>query len=101
MTKIAKYRDRLPQRSQQIFLTDGGMETTLVYHDGLDLPCFASFTLLRTPEGIARTRAYYTRYAAMAQKRRTRLRAGDADLAGQCRLGREAWLFECRIGRRQ
>ena len=24
MTKIAKYRDRLPQRSHQIFLTDGG-----------------------------------------------------------------------------
>ena len=67
MTNIAKYRDRLPQRSHQVFLTDGGMETTLVYHDGIDLPCFAAFTLLRTPEGIARTRAYYARYAAMAK----------------------------------
>lgn len=66
--KIAKYRDRLPQRSQQIFLTDGGMETTLIYHDGLDLPCFAAFTLLRTPDGVAHTRAYYARYAAMAQR---------------------------------
>ena len=67
MTQIAKYRDALPQRSQQVFLTDGGMETTLIYHDGIDLPCFAAFTLLRTPEGIARTRAYYARYAAMAK----------------------------------
>jgi homocysteine S-methyltransferase len=68
MAKPAKYRARLPQRSQQIFLTDGGMETTLIYHDGLDLPCFAAFTLLRTPEGVAHTRAYYTRYAAMARR---------------------------------
>ncbi len=68
MAKTAKYRARLPQRSQQIFLTDGGMETTLIYHDGLDLPCFAAFTLLRTPERVAPTRAYYTRYAAMARR---------------------------------
>jgi S-methylmethionine-dependent homocysteine/selenocysteine methylase len=63
----AKYRDCLPLRSGPLFLTDGGMETTLIFHDGLDLPCFASFTLLRTPEGRARCRAYYTRYAAMAR----------------------------------
>jgi S-methylmethionine-dependent homocysteine/selenocysteine methylase len=68
MTKTAKYRDRLPQRSQQVFLTDGGMETTLVYHDGIDLPCFAAFTLLKTPEGCERIRAYYARYADMAKR---------------------------------
>ena len=68
MTTSAKYRDRLPQRSQQVFLTDGGMETTLVYHDGIDLPCFAAFTLLKTPEGRERTRAYYARYADMAKR---------------------------------
>lgn len=67
MTKSAKYRDRLPQRASQVFLTDGGMETTLIYHDGIDLPCFAAFTLLKTPDGIARTRGYYARYAAMAK----------------------------------
>lgn len=64
----AKYRDRLPQRSQKVFLTDGGMETTLIFHDGVDLPCFAAFTLLRTPDGIKRTRDYYARYATMAQR---------------------------------
>jgi len=64
----AKYRERLPQRSNQLFLTDGGMETTLIYHDGIDLPCFAAFTLLKTAEGVAHTRAYYTRYAGMARR---------------------------------
>jgi homocysteine S-methyltransferase len=63
-----KYRERLPQASNQIFLTDGGMETTLIYHNGIDLPCFAAFTLLDTPEGIARTRAYYTPYVAAARR---------------------------------
>jgi len=43
------------------------METTLVYHDGIDLPCFAAFTLLKTPEGRERTRAYYARYADIAK----------------------------------
>ncbi|MFN3659259.1 MAG: homocysteine S-methyltransferase family protein [Pseudolabrys sp.] len=70
MTRTAKYRARLPQLTNRLFLTDGGMETTLIYQDGIDLPCFASFTLLRTPEGVARTRAYYARYAAMAQRAR-------------------------------
>jgi S-methylmethionine-dependent homocysteine/selenocysteine methylase len=64
----SKYRDRLPQRAGQVFLTDGGMETTLIYHDGIDLPCFAAFTLLRTPEGVAHTRAYYARYAELARR---------------------------------
>jgi S-methylmethionine-dependent homocysteine/selenocysteine methylase len=63
-----KYRNSLPQNSGGMFLTDGGMETTLIFHHGVELPCFASFTLLRTPEGVARMRAYYRRYAAMALK---------------------------------
>ncbi|HEX3443062.1 MAG TPA: homocysteine S-methyltransferase family protein [Pseudolabrys sp.] len=65
-----KYRDGLPQASNQIFLTDGGIETTLIYHDGVDLPCFAAFTLLDTPVGTELLRAYFARYAGVA------LRAG-------------------------
>lgn len=62
-----KYRDRLPQRSDRMFLTDGGMETTLIYHDGIELPCFAAFTLLKTTEGVEQLRAYYVRYVKMAR----------------------------------
>jgi homocysteine S-methyltransferase len=32
------YRDHLPQLDGGLFLTDGGIETTLIFHRGLDLP---------------------------------------------------------------
>ena len=64
----AKYRGRLPLNSGQIFLTDSGMETTLIFHDGLDLPCFASFTLLQSQDGTARVRDYYARHAKIAKR---------------------------------
>ncbi|TIT26781.1 MAG: homocysteine methyltransferase, partial [Mesorhizobium sp.] len=48
---MAKYRQNLPQLANRTFLSDGGMETTLIFHEGLDLPHFASFTLMATPEG--------------------------------------------------
>jgi len=51
---MAKYRDELPQHTGELFLTDGGLETTLIFHDGLDLPEFAAFDLLRTKEGTDR-----------------------------------------------
>jgi S-methylmethionine-dependent homocysteine/selenocysteine methylase len=44
------------------YLTDGGLETTLVFHQGLDLPDFAAFPLLDTDPGRAALRAYYTPY---------------------------------------
>jgi S-methylmethionine-dependent homocysteine/selenocysteine methylase len=68
MTKIAaKYRARLPQLSDRIFLTDGGIETTLIFHEGLDLPLFASFALLDSAEGTNHLRRYFARYARMAR----------------------------------
>ena len=45
------YRDHLPQLDGDLFLTDGGIETTLIFHDGLDLPAFAAFDLLKDEEG--------------------------------------------------
>lgn len=63
---IAKYRARLPQTGSKIFLTDGGMETTLIFHEGLELPMFMAFPLLDEPRGLARIRDYYRRYCRMA-----------------------------------
>lgn len=63
---MSKYRQQLPQLGNQLFLTDGGMETTLIFHDGVDLPHFASFDLLKDEAGLARVRAYYERYIAIA-----------------------------------
>ena len=39
-------RESLPQLSGGTFITDGGLETTLIFHLGLELPHFASFVLL-------------------------------------------------------
>jgi S-methylmethionine-dependent homocysteine/selenocysteine methylase len=63
----AKYRACLPQLSDQLFLTDGGLETTLIFHDGIDLPHFASFDLLKNAEGTEHIRRYYARYAKLAR----------------------------------
>ena len=63
---MAKYRHDLPQLGDTIFLTDSGLETTLIFHDGIELPCFASFDLLKTRDGRARLRAYYDLHARMA-----------------------------------
>jgi homocysteine S-methyltransferase len=63
---MTKYRNNLPQLSDRLFLTDGGMETTLVFHDGIDLPYFAAFDLMKDEAGVARIRGYYERYLRMA-----------------------------------
>ena len=65
---MAKYRHNLPQLGDAVFLTDSGLETTLIYLDGIDLPFFAAFDLLKTRGGRARLRAYYDLHARMAAR---------------------------------
>lgn len=60
------HRSSLPQLSGEPFLTDGGLETTLVFHEGMDLPGFTAFPLLRSEAGCAALRRYYRRYADLA-----------------------------------
>jgi S-methylmethionine-dependent homocysteine/selenocysteine methylase len=64
---MSKYRARLPQLDGGVFLTDAGIETTLIFHDGLDLPCFAAFHLLRDEKGTDALRRYYRRHASIAR----------------------------------
>jgi S-methylmethionine-dependent homocysteine/selenocysteine methylase len=60
----------LPQlRGDRVFLTDGGLETTLVFHRGIDLPLFAAFPLLDDAEGRAVLRDYFAPYLAAARER--------------------------------
>ncbi|MBW4422692.1 MAG: homocysteine S-methyltransferase family protein [Myxacorys californica WJT36-NPBG1] len=63
---MAKYRHNLPQLSDDLFLTDGGIETTLIFHEGLDLPHFAAFDLFRYSEGQKALEKYFRTYAALA-----------------------------------
>jgi len=67
---MARYRTDLPQQSDAIFLTDGGMETTLIFHHGIDLPYFAAFDLLRTKTGEQQVLDYFRQYAGIARKNR-------------------------------
>ena len=65
---MSKYRSKLPQLNGKLFLNDGGIETTLIFHEGLDLPYFAAFDLLKTPEGKAALYNYFVPHARIARK---------------------------------
>jgi S-methylmethionine-dependent homocysteine/selenocysteine methylase len=59
----------LPQLDgDRLFVTDGGLETELVFHDGIDLEHFAAFPLLGQPETLARLRRYYDGYLDIARR---------------------------------
>lgn len=65
---MTRYRHALPQLDGALFLTDGGIETTLIFHEGLELPDFAAFHLLRDAAGTAALVKYFRTYADLAVK---------------------------------
>jgi S-methylmethionine-dependent homocysteine/selenocysteine methylase len=64
---MAKYRNNLPQLYGDKFLTDGGLETILVFHEGYELPEFAAFVLLINDDGREWLYKYYSTYATIAR----------------------------------
>jgi len=70
---MSRYRSALPQLADQLFLTDGGLETTLIFHRGVELPDFASYHVLRSPGGEEVVRDYFRAYAAIARRHGTGL----------------------------
>ena len=62
-------RIRLAQLDGRLFLTDGGIETVLIFHEGLELPAFAAFDLLKDDAGTEALRRYYEPYVALAAAR--------------------------------
>jgi len=64
---MAKYRTALPQLKESTFLTDGGLETTLIFNHGIVLPHFASFDLLMNEEGRKILQEYYENYIAISK----------------------------------
>jgi S-methylmethionine-dependent homocysteine/selenocysteine methylase len=56
----------LPHQTNRLFLTDGGIETSLIFDEGIELPHFAAFDLLRRPEGRVALERYYAPYLAIA-----------------------------------
>lgn len=65
---MAQFRKTLPQLSGDFFLTDGGIETTLIFLEGQELPDFAAFHLLKTKAGEAALRKYFRTYAGLAER---------------------------------
>ena len=61
-----KYRYALPHLNGKRMLTDGGLETTLIFQDGIDLPLFAAFLALETEKGVKALDRYMRKFAELA-----------------------------------
>ena len=78
----------LPQLSgDRLFLTDGGLETTLIFHEGIDLPSFAAFDLLKDEDGREALRRVLPPVPRARARARDGLRARHRDLAREPGLG--------------
>lgn len=63
----------LPHTAGELFLTDAGLETMLIFHDGIDLPHFASIELMTTQAGRDKLTSYYDSFAEIAARSGTGL----------------------------
>lgn len=62
-----KYRSQLPYLTGRPTLTDGGLETVLIFQQGVELPLFVAFPLLDRTGGTEMLRDYYRPYASIAR----------------------------------
>src|SRR5918996_5803758 len=60
-------RHSLPQLTR-LFLTDGGLETDMIFNRGVELPSFSSVMLLRTAEGREALDTYFRSYLDLARR---------------------------------
>ena len=77
----------LPQLKGQMFVTDGGIETHLIFNEGEDLPDMSAYLLNMSERGRDKMREYYRAYIPIAQKVGTGLPVRYQYLARQSRLG--------------
>ena len=57
-------------QDDKIYLTDGGLETVLIFEEKFDLPEFAAFTLLNREKGFQALKNYYLPYIRIAKEHR-------------------------------
>lgn len=57
----------LPQQDR-LFLTDGGIETDLMFNCGIELPCMSAVMLLRSAEGRRSLEEYFRSYLDLARR---------------------------------
>ncbi|MEO1794757.1 MAG: homocysteine S-methyltransferase family protein, partial [Pseudomonadota bacterium] len=58
----------LPSMDGPLYVTDGGMETTLIFRQGFDLPEFSSLVMMTTPDKRAAVADYAETYFDIARK---------------------------------
>jgi homocysteine S-methyltransferase len=66
---MSKYRNELPQLSGDLFLTDAGLETDLIFNHGIEIREFAAHTLLPDPHGREALANYYRGFLSLANER--------------------------------
>jgi S-methylmethionine-dependent homocysteine/selenocysteine methylase len=66
MTDTERTAKRAPWLDGGVLLTDAGLETALIFHEGWELPMFAAFVLAETDDGHAALNTYYDRYLGLA-----------------------------------
>ena len=86
------YRNSLPQLGNALFVTDGGLETALIFNEGIELPDFAAFDLFRRPGRRGGTAALLRGIRAHRHAIPRRHGAGERNLACERRLGPQARL---------
>lgn len=65
---MKSFEQTLPHQSNKKFLIDGGCETTLIFHENIELPYFAAYALLETEEGTSALQRYYASYLSVAKR---------------------------------
>lgn len=68
---------KLPEL-ESVFLTDAGLETDIVFNHGIELPHFASITLLRVSDGARSLEDYFRAFLDLAARMRTGFILGSA-----------------------
>ena len=64
----SQFRHNLPQLADRLFIADGGIETTMIFRDGLELPDFAAFDLFRRAGGREALLRYFRSYGDIARR---------------------------------
>lgn len=65
---MSRYRSELPQLSGDLFLTDAGLETDLIFNHGIEIREFAAHTLLPNPSGREALAKYFREFLALANE---------------------------------
>ena len=65
---MSGYRDNLPQLSGDLYLTDAGIETDLIFNHGIEIREFAAHTLLPDPAGREAMADYFRGFLALANE---------------------------------